>query len=349
MKNLQISAVRTAIAVTGLYFLSLFTGCVQQKKEETKSIDQIQLEQGIPVQVREMAPGTLRAVALKSGTVEGIFQTTISNAMPGTIRAITVRVGDKAEKGRTLVKMQPDGGSPYTAAKSAHDLAENAYKRAESLHKEGAVSQDMVEGARTQFENCRRQLNMAIEAENVVAPFSGTVLEVYETLNKKIGSGTRLVKLARVDQIRIDLDINESIIKDFEKGQRAFIVMDADTVWGEVTDVAIGASEQSHTFPVKTLFNNNDMKIKPGMFVTVYVIVREQHDILALSAESIIMERGESYVYVVQGDTAVKRTITLGMRGGAEYAITGGLEQGDRVVVSGASLLNDGSKVKIVQ
>ena len=50
-------------------------------------------------------------------------------------------------------------------------------------------------------------------------------------------------------------------------------------------------------------------------------------------------------VFLVQGGLAVARPVSLGWQETHWVEITGGLADGDRVVVQGAALLSDGSRV----
>jgi multidrug efflux pump subunit AcrA (membrane-fusion protein) len=59
---------------------------------------------------------------------------------------------------------------------------------------------------------------------------------------------------------------------------------------------------------------------------------------------------GQSFVYVVaqgdQGNVAKQRAITLGDTIGNDYAVLGGLQPGDKVIISGIQFLVDGVPVQ---
>jgi len=58
---------------------------------------------------------------------------------------------------------------------------------------------------------------------------------------------------------------------------------------------------------------------------------------------------GQSFVYVAAqgegGTVAKQRAVTLGDTVGNDYAVTGGLQAGEKVIVSGNQLLIDGTPV----
>ncbi len=343
---------RVRAVVMMITLLALFagmSGCAKKETAETKSIAQIQKEEGIPVSIQQTSQGTIRAIEINGGTVEGIDQAVVSNGMPGTIKSLKKKVGSSVKKGEIVAVIDPDGGSPYTAVKTAHDYAEKAYKRAEELFKEGAVSQEMLDGAKAQFEGAKQQLNQTVEAINVIAPFSGTVIEVFETANSKVGPGTDIAKIARLDRVRIELSINETLIHRFNNDQKAYVVIDADTLWGTVEKVAMGADAMMHAFPVTTVYKNSKAKLKAGTFVMVHVIVEEHANALYVPIETIQFANQESFVYVVTGDIAEKITVITGIRNGLSFEVKQGLTAEDMVVLQGISLISDGVKVKVVE
>ena len=117
---------------------------------------------------------------------------------------------------------------------------------------------------------------------------------------------------------------------------------------GRVVKVPLAGSPDSHSFHVETAFHNKNRLLRPGMFVTVHVIVDEKSDALTLPVETIISEGEEKYVFVVRDDKAYKTSLRLGVRGGDAFEILEGLKADDLIVASGASRLSEGVKVRIV-
>ena len=58
---------------------------------------------------------------------------------------------------------------------------------------------------------------------------------------------------------------------------------------------------------------------------------------------------GESFVFIVREDSAVKVPVSIGIENDIHYEILEGLKMGDLVVVSGGSTLRDGDKVTLVR
>lgn len=85
------------------------------------------------------------------------------------------------------------------------------------------------------------------------------------------------------------------------------------------------------------------------MFSKVKIITEIKDDIIKIPATALIERFGEKYVFVVENNTVIKRTIKQGILIDNIVEIQEGLRAGENVVVRGQSLLEDGSKVNIVE
>jgi multidrug efflux system membrane fusion protein len=127
---------------------------------------------------------------------------------------------------------------------------------------------------------------------------------------------------------------------------------------GRVTAVSPSADAQSRVFGVEVTIPNPERLLKAGMIATVEVASPEAPDIKAgsptVSVAAIVKSaRAGGYaLFVADGpdDACVARVrdVTLGRISGNRVAVEKGLKVGDRVVVSGASLLTDGDRVRVI-
>jgi len=326
----------------------ILAGCSSKKEESPKTIDQIQAEQGVPVTVLSLKKGSIRSIEQGNGTLQGKQETVLANGVGGTLAKVHVEVGQSIRAGTSVATMKMDYGSPIDPASSGYDYAKQAYDRAVKLHAEGAVSKEQVEGAKAMYEGAKLQLGQAKVLINVTAPFSGTVLEIFQSEGSKIAEKTPIVKIADLSGIKVDMQVNESSAPLFAKNQKAFVDMGTDTVWGTIDRTALSANGMTHSFRVTAVFPNEKGLLKPGMFKNIGVITHEKTGVIAVPFETITFGSKNS-VWVINNGKASIREVQLGVRTGTEYEIISGLSEGDQVIVSGATLLSDGSKVKVVQ
>jgi RND family efflux transporter MFP subunit len=346
--------VLTIIAMTAIVLMS----CKKGDTETEQTIQELQAIHGIPVKVEVAQKGVVRHVEKVSGTAEGINQSYLSNPQGGTLQRIAVRTGQRVSEGDIIAVMFFEDGSPRSVAQASYDHASRMYERVQLLREEGAATQEQVEGARVQYENARRGLRGASVAEFVRAPFDGVILEVFETEGTKIDGRTQIASMADFSRIRIDAMVSQLNINRYQVGQDAFVFangMDSDTLWGKVTNVAAGGSVHSHTFRVGFEFPNQENKLMVGMFKEIFVVIKENAEAISVPVDVVTYVGQNPAVFVIvesEGENelpiAVLREVELGINSGSDLEIISGIQEGERFVVTGASLLSDSVKVNIV-
>jgi membrane fusion protein, multidrug efflux system len=330
------------------FSLVVLSGCTR-KQEKPQSAADIQKREGIPVTVMTISRGDLEAVELAGGTIEGYQQSVLSASIPAVISSIRVSVGQAVEKDAVLITLDPNSTSPYAIAQAGYQSTEKSLERTKALAEQGGVSQDVVDQLNSAYAIQKAGLEGARKMETILAPFAGTIVELNQPVYTVASPGKALVKIAALGRIRVKMNISEALIDRYKTGQKAIIETDTDTLPGKVEKVSLAADESNHIFIVETVFDNTKRKFKPGMYVAVKVVVDKRPSVLSLPMETVIAEGVEKYVYTVENGVARKAPLTVGIRGGDHLEILSGLTDNAVVVTSGASLLSDGLKVKIVQ
>ncbi len=102
----------------------------------------------------------------------------------------------------------------------------------------------------------------------------------------------------------------------------------------------------SGTIEGRALFDNSDGFLTPGVFGRARLIASDEYEALLIPDEAIVADQARSIVYVVGADDIVEEKI---VRRGALWRglriVTDGLEQDDRVVVSGLQRVQPGAPV----
>jgi membrane fusion protein (multidrug efflux system) len=90
--------------------------------------------------------------------------------------------------------------------------------------------------------------------------------------------------------------------------------------------------------------------LRPGQFVTMRVVCEERHDRLVVPETSVMTDtEGRSLIATVQGDTATKRPVTLGLHEGGLVEIEGeGLKEGMTIVTVGVYGLPEQSRIRVI-
>lgn len=233
-----------------------------------------------------------------SGRVQPEVEVKISPDVSGEIIYLGVKEGQQVEKGSLLIRIKPDfyqaqheqakaGVSQSRAGlkRAEADLlrAQQELKRAEDLFNRKVIPESEFEVAKTNYdiavanrdaagyqvesaEAFEREALENLDKTSIYAPMSGTVSILNVELGERVVgtaqmSGTEMLRIARLDQMEIEAEINENDVVSISLQDTAHIEIDAypDRVFrGVVTEIAnsariaaAGSQEQVTNFPVK--------------------------------------------------------------------------------------------------
>ncbi|HNT36410.1 MAG TPA: efflux RND transporter periplasmic adaptor subunit, partial [bacterium] len=109
---------------------------------------------------------------------------------------------------------------------------------------------------------------------------------------------------------------------------------------GVVDLIASELDPQTRTIPVRVRVENQDGKLRPGMFATVTIPVKTQQTALCIPKDAVVSDEGVDFIFKHwKEDYWVRQDVKLGRSFGETIEVLGGLESGDWIVVSGAFLL----------
>ena len=344
---------KTLITISALSLL--LVGCGEAKKDaksekKVTTIEEIQKVNGKPARVVKASTIKLTDVRSFSGTVEGSQQTNAVAKLGDPIAKINVRVGSKVRKDQVLAEFAFTGdNTAYQQAKANIDMQEKTLARTKEVQAKGGVSQQTVDQLETQINVAKMNLETARRATLVLAPSSGTVTEVKHKVGEVPGVGGAMFTIANLDKVILKLNVTSSEIGFFKKGAKATIDLNGEKIEGEVTLIPLAADKTTRFFPVEVTFKNKNRKLLPGMYLTAKLDAREVTGV-TVPTEAVVYSNGVNAVWIVDNEgNAKRRIVQLGVQTKNDIQINEGINEGDNVIVSGQSRMNDGDKVLIVE
>ncbi len=182
------------------------------------------------------------------------------------------------------------------------------------------------------------------------APASGYVLSKEVVEGARVMHGTDLYRLGDLTRIWVQAEVYAHDAPWVEEGQPAQMelpFMEGEVLEGKVETIYPTLSEVSRTLRVRLEFENPGVKLKPGMFATVYIQYRRMEDVLAIPTEAIIHSGRRQLVFVSEGNGHFSpREVTTGLV--ADHYLTeirSGIRPGEEVVISGQFLLDSESQL----
>ncbi len=322
-----------------------------------------------------------------TGSFEPDEASDVAPERSGRVVQTPVDVGQYVQKGAVLVRIQAvDAKLRLEEAKAAaeraeanlklaesqNDLAQATAKRHQALLANGLVPQTVAEEARTQAETAasrvhvaraslseaRAQLALAEKAVAdvvVSAPLSGYISERRVSVGEFVQPSSPVVRLLRIDPLRLQLSIPGVQASQVKMGQRVTARVDAypDRVFeGRITAVNPSIAAESRSFIAEARVPNPGAVLKPGMFAVAAIDQGRSERALLVPKRAVVEDvNTNSYrVFVVDQDGRARvRVVQLAARQNQPDStkILAGLKEGERVATSGLAELYDGAPVTV--
>jgi RND family efflux transporter MFP subunit len=206
--------------------------------------------------------------------------------------------------------------------------------------------------AAAQLDQARAQLATAqagLDQTVVTAPFDGVVAQKLLAIGAAASSATPIVTLI-TNGIELHTTVEESRVSLVGPGQPVALVAPAYpgvNFPAHVETIAPAADPRTHTFDVVIVPDQQDGRLKPGMFADVRITAQEKRDAVLVPREAVVQQGGGAVVFTVESGRAKANAVQTGLSDEARIEITQGIRAGDQVVVLGQTSLRDGQAVQV--
>lgn len=177
-----------------------------------------------------------------------------------------------------------------------------------------------------------------------VSPVSGIVLEKSVLQGQRVMPGQPLYRIADLSDIWVEGNVFEQDIRFIHEGQRAHIEVAAypgEHLMGSVSFIHPVVNESSRTNRIRVTLPNRDLRLKPGMFATIFFDAVVGRGVVAVPREAVIVTGERNLVFVRDEEgTLHPREVVLGPQAERMVQILAGLEPGE-VIVGSANFLVD--------
>ena len=257
-----------------------------------------------------------------------------------------------------LTKARLNNSAAYDAAKNALDNATSALAQAkENINLTAVSNKSSITTASASLESAKTALTTAknnLNNTKIKAVSSGYIASKSIEVGQMAAAGTPLFTIKNTNTLVAEIEITESVIPFVQEGTKAVVNVSsagADEISGTVTLVNPVKNEQSGMYKVQVAVDNEDKKLKIGMFADVILITETAENAVVIPTDAILIEGEDSFVYVAShdGKTAEKRKITVGIESDSSSEVISGVEIGERVIISGHDYLSeDNNEINIV-
>jgi membrane fusion protein (multidrug efflux system) len=286
-------------------------------------------------------------------------------------KTVPVEEGLDVKKGQQIAVIDHDVYLAQLAAAQASvrarevELAdaEREKKRVVSLYESGSVTEQNKDKVVTASELAAASLSLAkanlelaqinLRESTIVSPIDGIIIAKHIDAGNMIGQGQPIVTVADIKTIKVMLALAERYADEIKAEMPAKLRVDAygqREFDAQVYSVYPALDPQTHTVQAEIRFNNDELRLKPGMFARVTLVTQQKNDVVIIDRDVILGGKiNEHYVYVVEDGIAKKRFVEIGITESARCEIVNGLKKGETLVVNGMHYLTDDAEVEVVR
>lgn len=294
-----------------------------------------------------------------------------------------IQDGDRVTRGMVLARIRPadyeekvkQARSQLAEAEAAAAPTKQAYDRAVQLFEAKSLTRPELEKAQAAWETVQAKLAgaraLVQEAENargdtaLIAPIDGIVMKRLIEVGSLVGPGVPGFVLADTSAVKVVFGAPDTMLHRLRVGMMQTVRSEAvpgRDFDGRITKIAPAADPRSRVFDVELTIPNRDGALKVGMVASVQLNAPDapaaagaQPAAVTVPLSAIVRSRTASdgyAVYVLEerdGGAVVRlRDVTLGDMVGNEVGVVNGIRPGERIVVSGATIVTDGEQVRVI-
>ncbi|MGB5705841.1 MAG: efflux RND transporter periplasmic adaptor subunit [Arenicellales bacterium] len=343
----------------------------------------------VPVETEQVINGRMDQVRAFTGTLDANQEFVVSAKVSGRVEEVTVDLADTVRRNQIVARLdnaeyrqaqtQAEADlavarANFAEAESLLKIADRELARVNTLKERGVSSeseQDTIQAnqlARSaHLDVTRAQVTRAVAAvetarirlgySDVTASWQGgndyrVVAERYVDEGSTVGINEPLLRVVEMDQVIAVFYVTERDYRLLKPDQSVSLETDAypnEVFVGRVARIAPVFRASTRQAKVELLVDNNDLRLKPGMFVRIRVVLESIEDATIVPESALVTRDDKVGVFMLNPDGVTVRwqEVEPGIhQGHLVEVVTNELLKGS-VITLGQQLLDDGSSVTV--
>jgi|WetSurMetagenome_2_1015567.scaffolds.fasta_scaffold02703_4 membrane fusion protein, multidrug efflux system len=310
---------------------------------------------GSPVEVIQVKTDTVIEEVSTVGTLRPDESVVIKSEIAGRIQRIEFTEGQKIEAGATLILLD---ASEYKALLEQNNatliLNKQSYDRIKDLFGKQLTSHQALDEAKSKLDESKAKLavdKVRLDKMTIRAPFSGILGLREVSQGAYITPGQTLVRLDKLDTMKLDFRIPEVYLSKINNGQTMTITLDSfpgKEFSGKVYAMDLAVDEESRTLLLRAKLPNPNLELQGGLFARVKLVLSQREKALLIPEQAVVPQGGASFVFKAQDGQAILTEIKLGQRRTGDVEVIEGLNANDFVITAGQMKLRPNAPIAII-
>lgn len=312
----------------------------------------------IAVQAMVVNDGQTEIVRNYIGSIGSEKEAELHFPLGGTLTRVAVKNGQHVNEGQLLAEVDATtAGSLHATALATLRQAEDAYRRLESVHKEGGLSDVKWMEMETNLEKARQaEVGARKHLENcsIHAPFDGVVVCGDRHVGQDIKPLEPFARLLDMRQLCVTFSVPEQEVSLLPIGTPAIATipaLDNREIQLRITDKSLIANPLGHTYKIKAAIIGGkqsavDAQLLPDMVAKIKLNLSALGGIVVPTDCVLTLPEGTA-LWVVRNGKAQHAMVQVGDFIKSGVLISSGLSVGDTVVTAGYQKLYSGAVLKV--
>lgn len=336
--------------------LSLLMACGPETTEEAgaelAAMD-LPSAPGVRVETATVQPTAAQVDFSFPAQVTASQDSTLAAPMGGYVEQVLVDPGQTVRKGQALARV--DTRSRKAQLEIAEAQAEQAQAELGRIEKlgDGASKQQLL-AAQTQARIADANAELArigLQRSVMVAPFSGSVAEVFIEQGEVAGPGVPALRVVRTDTVTLAVSVSDKDVPLMDIGQKVGFRSQSlpDSFEGTITNIGSAAASATRTFTVEVEVPNPQGLLRPGMIGRIAFERDLADQAVVIPQDWVVTTLTETGVFIDAEGVAEWRPVELDAFARDQVVVRSGLEAGDSVITLGARELAPGDPLIVVR
>ncbi|MFC1530493.1 efflux RND transporter periplasmic adaptor subunit [Gemmatimonadota bacterium] len=318
-------------------------------------------ERVVNVVAMPVVPAPFTSTVRVTGSVEALYDVTVSCEEGGVVEAFLVRKGSRVTRGQPIARIDSDMlAAQLDEARAGARLAQEQWERQKRLWEDQEIGTELayIQARETAAMRAAtvRTMETRLEKKTIRSPVDGTFEDYWYEQGEFAVPGSPFARIVSIDEVKVVGGVAERFAGDIVEGTPVEIAIDNCPDASCTTDISyVGdtVNPDSRTFAVEVILPNPDRIMKPGMIANMLILTERIEDAIIVPQEAVVRSEDGYQVFVVvteEGrDVSRVRDVILGPAGDDRIVIAEGLAPGDRVVTIGQLKLGNGDLVSVVE
>lgn len=273
---------------------------------------------------------------------------------PGVITNIYVKPGQHVSKGQVLAQLDNSVMRENIAqAEAQSTLTKTLFQRQKNLWDQKIGTEVQFLQAQTQMQSAQKQvdaLRQQSDLYRITSPISGTVDQMDLKLGQVAQPGSTSIRIVNADVLKVKADVPETYASRINQGDNVKVVVPDgnDSLTAKLTFAAKAIDPTSRSFAIEIALPARKT-LRPNMTAIIKIADYNNSKAIVIPLNAVQKSEQGDYVFVNENGIAKRKNVKIGTSYGGQSEIVSGLASGDEVITAGASDLEDGDKVKVLQ